>query len=80
VLENGFVLFKKSRDIYSPLAVVNYDFYQNERDVQKFVAENTSKIQALVGKSYLSFGEAQRPLIDDYADGINTLDFLATLK
>jgi hypothetical protein len=80
VLENGFVLFKKSRAVYSPLAVVNYDFYQDEQDIQQFISENESKIQTVVGKAYLSFGEAQRPRIDDYADGVNTLNFLSSLK
>jgi hypothetical protein len=44
-----------------------------------YVAENHDKIQVVVGKDYLPFGHSQLPRLTDYADGVDTLDFLSKL-
>lgn len=78
VLENGFVLLKKSDALYSPLAVVNYTFYKDEQELNAFFDAKQDRIQAILGRNFLPFGTSQLPGIDDYADGVNTLDFLET--
>ena len=34
------------------------------------------KIQCIVGKNHIPFGKAQSPQLWDYADGIDTIEFL----
>lgn len=79
LLENGFILFKESKDIHSPLAVMYYHRYENESEVQDFLKENEDVIQCVVGNEFLPFGEAQNPQLSDYADGVDTMKFLEEL-
>jgi hypothetical protein len=45
-----------------------------------------SKIQCIVSRTALktfetlSFGQSQQPKLDDYADGVNTMEFLKNLN
>ena len=36
-------------------------------------------IQCIVGHEYITFGQSQRPAINDYADGVDTMEFLSKL-
>lgn len=79
VLENGFVLLKFSDALFSPLSIINCYRYSNELEVSEYLENNKDKIQVVVGKDYLPFGTSQQPDLDDYADGVNTLDFLVKI-
>lgn len=79
LLDNGFLLLKEDRSIHSPLAVLHYQRYKEEKEVTQFIEENKASIQVVVGQDYLPFGQAQCPAIDDYADGVDTMAFLRTL-
>lgn len=79
ILENGFVLLKNSSALYSPLAVINYHRYKNNNELQSFLDSKKQQIQIIAGLDYLPFGSSQFPKINDYADGVNTLDFLETI-
>nr|MBT4214553.1 acyl-CoA reductase [Bacteroidota bacterium] len=37
------------------------------------------KIQCVVGHGHIPFGKAQKPALWEYADGVNTMAFLASL-
>jgi hypothetical protein len=43
------------------------------------IAEWGDKIQCVVGHGHSPFGKAQKPELWDYADGVNTMSFLAQL-
>ena len=38
-----------------------------------------SQIQCVAGKGYTSFGKAQSPGLNDYADGVDTMQFLSAI-
>jgi hypothetical protein len=38
------------------------------------------EIQCVVGKNHLPFGSLQKPLLAQYADGVDSLAFLSGLK
>lgn len=78
-LDNGFVLLLPTRDLVSPVSVIYTQEYSGSDALQSYLTENTSKIQCIVGKEYLPFGTAQLPDPWDYADGVNTIAFLADL-
>jgi hypothetical protein len=83
--DNGFLLMKEDKRISSPVAVLNFQFYDNIEALKVFMELHNPEIQCIVSKNgkwpfSVNFGEAQKPLIKDFADNIDTLDFLLNLK
>jgi hypothetical protein len=79
ITENGFLLMKEETALNSPVSVLHYEFYDDLDLVHRVVADYQEQIQCVVGNGYLPFGQAQCPALDDYADGVDTLAFLASL-
>ncbi|MCE2778805.1 MAG: acyl-CoA reductase [Algoriphagus sp.] len=84
-LDNGFLLLKESVDLVSPIGVLFYEVYEDEAALQSKLSALASQIQCVVGHSSLSipgiipFGQTQCPAPWDYADGVDTLQFLSGL-
>jgi hypothetical protein len=78
-LDNNFVMIRESADLHSPVAVIYYSFYKGEDDVNNYIQSHIDQIQCVVGEGRVPFGYSQRPVITDFADNVNTLDFLVTL-
>ncbi len=84
-LDNGFLLLRESSDLVSPIGVLFYEIYSDEQALKKKLQELNSKIQCVVGSSLLDFpgiipfGQTQCPQPWDYADGVDTLQFLSSL-
>ena len=79
IIENGFLILKEDTNIHSPVSVLFYEFYDNKDDLNNHLINMRDELQCICGKDYLKFGSAQRPKLTDYADGIDTLDFLCKL-
>lgn len=77
LIENGFVLFKEDQGLHSPLGSIYYERYTDRQDVNATLAANADRIQCVVGHGHVPFGQAQCPAPWDYADGVDTLAFLA---
>lgn len=83
-LDNGFLLLAPSEQLVSPISVVFYQTYTNAQDLNNQVKAIRNKTQVVVSASALyansiAFGQAQSPAVWDYADGVDTLDFLSKL-
>ncbi len=80
-LDNGYVLLTENTAFSSPIAVVHYAFYNSLEEVETELQQHQDQLQCIVGNSpeYLPFGKSQQPELDDFADGVDTLQFLATL-
>jgi len=83
--DNGFILVKKDQRLASPLAVLFYEEYQDLPTVAAEVEALSEAIQCTIAATpitgeTLPFGSAQHPRLWDYADGINTMNFLNSLK
>lgn len=84
LLENGFFLMRESTEFSSPIATLFYERYSDENELMQTLDQNRDKIQIILSEqgkidgSY-PFGTAQSPSLSDYADGVNTLDFLVGL-
>lgn len=79
--DNNFVMLKEDDQLFSPLSVLNFSRYQDLEEVKAFLSENEKDIQCVVAKPELqlnseSFGEAQHPKLDTYADQVDTMKFL----
>lgn len=86
-LDNGFLLLTQNTQLASPLSVVFYEEYENLADLTSKINTVAEEIQVVVTKQKLNincptvdFGESQHPKLWDYADGVNTLEFLAQLS
>ncbi|AHM63456.1 NAD-dependent aldehyde dehydrogenase [Flammeovirgaceae bacterium 311] len=82
-LDTGFLLFKEAEALASPVAVVYYQYYKDAQQATQLIEEHSEKLQVVVGREdtpgSTAFGQAQRPQLWDYADGIDTLAFLLKL-
>lgn len=79
--DNNFVMLKEDSQLFSPLSVLNFSRYQDLEEVKAFLSDNEQDIQCVVAKPELqlhseSFGEAQHPKLDTYADQVDTMKFL----
>jgi hypothetical protein len=79
LLDNNFVLLRETDLLFSPLAMIHYHFYENEQEVIEYIESHKEQIQVVVGEKYTPFGDAQRPTLNDYADGVDTMKWLSEL-
>ncbi len=81
-LENAFLILKEDKQISTPVAVLNYEYFElkSELETELFTLQN--ELQCIVSNKASSnfktikFGESQNPQWHDYADNIDTLRFL----
>lgn len=81
--DNGFLLLKEDERIASPLAVAYYQTYDTLDALINQLNEQEDHIQCIVSNKAIKtkiplfpLGHSQRPALNDYADGINTIAFL----
>jgi hypothetical protein len=77
-MTNGGALLLENDSIFSPISVLNYSFYDSEKTVLISLHKNED-LQCICGHHGIGFGLAQTPTLMDYADGVDTMQFLLTL-
>lgn len=82
--DNGFMMLTKNDALVSPISVIFYENYENQEDLKNIIASQIDKIQCIVSKDgwfegSFNFGDAQKPKLWDYADGVDTMAFLLSL-
>ncbi|MBT5858894.1 MAG: acyl-CoA reductase [Flavobacteriales bacterium] len=82
--ENGFLLMKEDNSLQSPVSMLFYEFYEDLDKVKDYIDENADLLQCVVCKEYIvkkntHFGETQKPQLWDYADNVDTIEFLTNL-
>ncbi|HET8736463.1 MAG TPA: acyl-CoA reductase, partial [Pricia sp.] len=80
ILDNGFLILKEDDGYASPIASLFYEHYTSLKDLRERLERDEDRLQCVVGKGILDseipFGETQNPSLSDYADGVDTVDFL----
>jgi hypothetical protein len=80
LLENGFLILKEDHSYSSPIACLFYENYDNSDKLKDKIKNDKDKIQCIVSdglfKDEVKFGDTQKPQLWDYADGVDTVDFL----
>ena len=84
LLENGFLLLKEDESLASPVGVLNYEYYNSVDELEEKLRQQKDDLQCVVSSNNspvdtLDFGLAQRPALNDYADGVDTIKFLLKL-
>jgi hypothetical protein len=82
--DNGFLILKQDKTYHSPVGVLFYDFYSSLEKLAEKLVSDSSFLQCITaneipGLKTVSFGKTQFPELWDYADNINTIDFLTNL-
>lgn len=85
--DNGFLIVKEDSTLASPLAVLHYETYLALSDVYTRLEENKEHIQCVIArpdldlpKKAVGFGQSQNPKLWDYADDVNTINFLEQIR
>ncbi|NTS40489.1 acyl-CoA reductase [Flavisolibacter sp. BT320] len=78
-MSNKSLLLVEEPSPFSPISQLNYQFYTDADEVKKTLAGNDN-IQCIVSRETTRFGEAQCPGICDFADGVDTMQFLVNLN
>ena len=77
-MTNGSALLLENAANFAAISQLNYSFYEDEKTVLDFLKDNED-IQCICGSFGIPFGTAQKPSLMEYADGVDTMQFLLTL-
>lgn len=80
LLDNEFLTLKEDTGYASPISSVFYEYYSDIEEVKNKLAQDAEQIQCVVNHQLidgaLPFGTTQSPKLWDYADGVDTMEFL----
>jgi hypothetical protein len=80
-LDNGFLVFQENKSLSSPVSVVYYEYYSDADKLKRELSDLGDQLQCIVTAKEIGIptirpGMAQHPEVWDYADNIDTMDFL----
>ncbi len=85
--ENGFLMLKEETSYGSPIATLFYEYYDELTQLSQRLDKDQQYIQCVVTNeetatslsrkaSFVAYGQTQKPALNDYADGVDTIAFL----
>ena len=82
--DNGFLILKEDQGLSSPIGVLFFQYYNDIEKINEYLDLNKDQIQCIVSKSEfikdaIPFGKAQQPELWDYADNVDTMQFLLNI-
>ncbi len=84
LLDNEFLIIKEDTSYASPISSVFYEFYENLDEIKSRLVNDNEQIQCIVSndliENSIDFGQTQKPQLWDYADNVDTIDFLNRLS
>ncbi|HLV46904.1 MAG TPA: acyl-CoA reductase [Flavobacterium sp.] len=83
ILDNGFLTLRESEAMVSPISTIFYERYADEKEIFAILEAQKNQIQCVVSSGWIEnsipFGTTQSPQLWDYADGVDTMNFLTNL-
>ncbi len=80
MLENGFLMIKEDQSFSSPIATVFYETYTDLNELKIQLNLVKEQIQCIVANGFsdneIPFGQSQHPKLWEYADNIDSIEFL----
>ena len=78
------LLVTEENSFASPVSVLSFEYYSDIKQTNRLLENNSSKIQCIVSiskeiKNAIHPGTSQYPQLWDYADGIDTMQFLINI-
>ena len=77
-MTNESLILVENASPFSPISVLHFEYYKDIRQVTDSLKGNED-IQCVTGSNFIPFGQAQKPPLTEYADGVDTLEFLNSL-
>ena len=77
-MTNESIILVENDNIFSAVSEVHYSFYEDSNQLLNELVE-PHNIQCIVGENHIPFGATQTPGLFDYADGVDTMEFLLSL-
>jgi hypothetical protein len=78
-MTNDSIVLIENEQPSSPIGTLHYCYYEDENIAYEKFRNNTD-IQTIVGRHGLPFGKTQLPGLMDYADGVDVMEFLNTIR
>jgi hypothetical protein len=72
----GYLLLKEDNRISSPVSVLYYEFYDSYELLRLNLGSLAESVQCTISTTDIPFGTSQMPQLWDYADGIDTIEFI----
>jgi hypothetical protein len=79
LIDIDFINIVENNSLHSPISCLHVERYKTLEDVKKNIDEQSENIQCVIGKGYLEFGKSQQPGLSDYADNVDTMEFILNL-
>ena len=83
MLENGFFMIKEDESYTSPIATLFYEYYDDLSKLKEILEVKKEQIQCIVSKGFIkneiAFGATQKPQLWDYADDVDSIQFLSSI-
>jgi hypothetical protein len=76
-MSNDSIVLLENESPFSPISQLHYQYYTDKSAA--IAALDSNKIQCIVGKGFIPFGDAQKPGLSDFPDGTDTMKFLASI-
>lgn len=77
-MSNASIVLIEDEGLFSAVSQLHYSYYTNKAATIAQLQQDPA-MQCLVGNGLVPFGQAQQPVLMDYADGVDTLQFLLAL-
>ncbi len=83
LLDNEFLTIKEDSSYASPISSIFYEYYEDRNEIKNRLLADAEQIQCVVSngitENSIPFGQTQKPKLWDYADNVDTLEFLLSL-
>ena len=83
LLDNEFLTLKEDVSYASPISSIFYEYYDDLQDLKNRLESHKEQIQCVVSAAIIpnsiAFGQTQKPNLWDYADNVDTIEFLSNL-
>ncbi len=83
LLDNEFLTLKEDSSYASPISSIFYEYYEDIEVLKSQLKNDAGQIQCIVSNGIIEysipFGKTQKPELWDYADSIDTINFLMNL-
>jgi hypothetical protein len=84
MLENGFFMIKEDESFASPIATLFYEYYDSSEKLKTELDAKKNQIQCIVSNGFMQneipFGRTQTPELWDYADSVDSVEFLLAIS
>ena len=83
IVDNGFLTLKEDPSYASPISSVFYEYYESLEELAQRLERDQEQLQCIVSAAKIEgsipLGSSQKPALWEYADQVDTLEFLLAL-